>query len=159
MINVLTLNIILAVAWAALTGEITLGALMVGFLFGSFALYLTRPLFPGSELYFRRVWKWMKLIVLFLYELLVSSIQVVWDVLTPTHKSRPEIMSIPLDAKGEMQILFVTNLISLTPGTLSLDVTEDEKTLYIHAMFADDPDEIRRAIKEGMERWVIEAME
>ncbi len=159
MINVLTLNIILAVAWAALTGEITLGALLVGFLFGSFALYLTRPLFPGSQLYFRRVWKWVKLIVLFLYELLVSSIQVVWDVLTPTHKSNPEIMSIPLDAKGEMQILFVTNLISLTPGTLSLDVTEDEKTLYIHAMFADDPDEIRRAIKEGMERWVIEAME
>ena len=159
MINILTLNIILAVAWAALTGNITLSGLLVGYIFGSVALYITRPLFPGSELYFRRVWRWVKLIVLFLYELLVSSIQVVWDVLTPTHKSRPGIMSVPLDAKGEMEILFVTNLISLTPGTLSLDVTEDEKTLYIHAMFADDPDAIREQIKTGMEKWVIEAME
>jgi multicomponent Na+:H+ antiporter subunit E len=65
----------------------------------------------------------------------------------------------PLDAKDEMEILLVTNLISLTPGTLSLDVSEDRSTLFIHAMFADDPDEIRHQMKSGMERWVIEAME
>ncbi|WP_439139616.1 Na+/H+ antiporter subunit E [Roseicyclus sp.] len=47
----------------------------------------------------------------------------------------------------------------MTPGTLSLDVTEDRETLYIHAMFADDPDGIRQQIKDGMERWVIEATE
>ncbi len=159
MINIVTLNIVLAIAWAALTGNITLSGLAVGFVFGSMALYVTRPLFPGSDLYFRRVWRWIKLLVLFLYELVVSSMQVVWDVLTPQHKSRPGIISVPLDVKGEMEILLVTNLISLTPGTLSLDVTEDQKTLYIHAMFADDPDAIRAQIKNGMERWVIEAME
>ncbi len=159
MINVVTLNFALAITWAALTGNISLGGLVVGFLFGSAALYLTRPLFPGSQSYFRKVGKWIKLIVLFLYELIVSSIQVVWDVLTPQQKSRPGVISVPLDAKGEMEVLLVTNLISLTPGTLSLDVTEDCNTLYIHAMFADDPDAIRKQIKEGMERWVIEAME
>jgi len=157
--NIVTLNIAFAIAWAALTGNITLGGLAVGFLFGSAALYVTRPLFPGSTLYFRRTWRWIKLLVLFLYELVVSSVQVVWDVLTPRQRSRPGIVSVPLDAKGEMEILLVTNLISLTPGTLSLDVTDDEKTLYIHAMFADDPDAIRKQIKTGMERWVIEAME
>ncbi|MEM7711063.1 MAG: Na+/H+ antiporter subunit E, partial [Pseudomonadota bacterium] len=41
----------------------------------------------------------------------------------------------------------------------SLDVTEDCNTLVIHAMFADNPDEIRRQIETGMERWVREAME
>lgn len=159
MINTFTLNIALAVAWAALTGNITLFGLATGFIFGSAALYVTRPLFPGSQGYFRKTGKWIKLIVLFLYELFASSVQVVWDVLTPQHKSRPGIISVPLDVQGEMQILLVTNLISLTPGTLSLDVTEDQKTLYIHAMFADDPDAIRKQIKEGMEKWVIEAME
>jgi multicomponent Na+:H+ antiporter subunit E len=159
MINVFSLNIALAVAWAALTGNITLGGLTVGFVLGSAALYVTRPLFPGSQSYFRKSGKWIKLIVLFLYELVVSSVQVVWDVLTPQHKSRPGIISVPLDVKGEMEILLVTNLISLTPGTLSLDVTEDQKTLYIHAMFADDPEAIRKQIKDGMEKWVIEAME
>jgi multicomponent Na+:H+ antiporter subunit E len=157
--NLFALNIALAVAWAALTGNITLPGLVVGFLFGSVALYLTKPLFPGSDLYFLRAWRWVKLCVLFLYELVVSSVQVVWDVLTPSHKARPGIIAMPLDAKDEMEILLVTNLISLTPGTLSLDVTEDRSTLLIHAMFADDPDAIRHQMKSGMERWVIEAME
>ncbi|RMA41180.1 Na+/H+ antiporter subunit E [Rhodophyticola porphyridii] len=157
--NIFTLNIVLAISWAALTGNFTLTGLVVGFAFGSAALYITRPLFPGSERYFLRAWRWIKLITLFLYELVVSSIEVVWDVLTPTQKSNPGIISMPLDAKGEMEVLLVTNLISLTPGTLSLDVTDDGKTLYIHAMFADDPDAIRKQLKQGMERWVIEAME
>jgi multicomponent Na+:H+ antiporter subunit E len=157
--NIFTLNIALAVAWAALTGNITLSGLAVGFALGSGALYLTKPLFPGCDRYFRRVGRWTKLCVLFLYELVVSSVQVVWDVLTPAPKARPGIISMPLEARGEMEILLVTNLISLTPGTLSLDVTEDCNTLYIHAMFADDPDAIRQQIRDGMERWVMEAME
>ena len=159
MINIFALNIGLAVAWAALTGNFTLSGLVVGFVLGSACLYLTRPLFPGCESYFRRTGKWVKLVVLFLYELIVSSIQVVWDVLTPEHKSHPGIISVPLTVTREIDILLVTNLISLTPGTLSLDVTQDKHTLYIHAMFADDAEEIRQQIKDGMERWVIEATE
>jgi multicomponent Na+:H+ antiporter subunit E len=157
--NIFTLNIALAVAWAALTGNITLSGLAVGFALGSAALYLAKPLFPGCDRYFNRVWRWVKLCVLFLYELVVSSIQVIWDVITPNHKARPGIIAMPLDVEDEMEVLLVTNLISLTPGTLSLDVTDDCKTLFIHAMFADDPDAIRAQMKQGMERWVIEAME
>ncbi|MEM6465820.1 MAG: Na+/H+ antiporter subunit E, partial [Pseudomonadota bacterium] len=56
-------------------------------------------------------------------------------------------------------ILLVTNLISLTPGTLSIDVSEDRKTLKIHAMFADDPEAVCATLKSGMERWVIDALE
>jgi multicomponent Na+:H+ antiporter subunit E len=159
MINIFALNIALALAWAALTGNITLSGLAVGFVLGSACLYLSRSLFPGCDRYFRRTGKWIKLIVLFLYELVVSSVQVVWDVLTPEHKARPGIISVPLKVRREMDVLLVTNLITLTPGTLSLDVTDDGETLYIHAMFADDPDAIRRSITEGMERWVIEATE
>jgi multicomponent Na+:H+ antiporter subunit E len=159
MINVFVLNILLAVAWAALTGNITLGGLVVGFVLGSACLFLTRSLFPGCENYFRRARKWTKLVVLFLYELFASSVQVVAAVLSPKPTFRPGVISMPLTVQREMEILLLTNLISLTPGTLSLDVTEDGKTLYIHAMFADDPDAIREQIKGGMEKWVIEAME
>ncbi|MCY4509815.1 MAG: Na+/H+ antiporter subunit E, partial [Acidobacteria bacterium] len=50
-------------------------------------------------------------------------------------------------------------LISLTPGSLSLDVSPDGRTLYVHEMFAEDPDETRRRIKTGFERLVWEAMQ
>ena len=55
--------------------------------------------------------------------------------------------------------LLVTNLISLTPGTLSLDVTPDRKTLIVHAMYADDPEDVVRGLKDGMERMVKEVFE
>lgn len=157
--NAFGLNIALAIIWAALTGDISLPNLLVGFVLGSAALYATRSLYPGSEGYFTRASRWVRLIVTFLWELIVSSVQVVWDVLTPQHKSRPGIISVPLDVTREEQILVLTNYISLTPGTLCLDVIEETNTLYIHAMFADDPEEIRRSIKEGVERRVLEAME
>lgn len=158
--SLFVLNIILAVSWAALTGTFTLGGLVVGHIIGFGALWVASPLFENrGDGYFLRVWRWLKLIVLFHYELIVSSIGVVWDVLTPRHRARPGIVAVPLRAKGEAEVLLVTNLISLTPGTLSLDVTEDCNTLFVHAMFADDPDKIRADIKNGMERWVREAME
>lgn len=154
------LNLLLAVAWAALTGQFTLPGLAIGFAVGFAALWIIQPLFENrGGGYFLRVWRWIKLLVLFHYELVVSSVQVAWDVLTPRHRARPGIITMPLKAKGEAEVLLVTNLISLTPGTLSLDVTEDCNTLVIHAMFADDPDAIVAQITNGMERWVREALE
>ncbi len=156
--NIFFLNTALALGWAALMGSFSLASLLIGFAIGYAALWLLRSLF-GETRYFRRVWHALKLTFLFLYELLISSLQVVWDVVTPAHRSRPGIIALPLDAKGEGQIFLVANLISLTPGTLSLDVSEDQKTLYVHGMFVDDPEALRRELKEGMERWVIEALE
>jgi multicomponent Na+:H+ antiporter subunit E len=156
--NTFGLNIILAIAWVAFTGSVSLVGLITGFVIGYGALWLIQPLI-GTSSYFKRVAAWIKLVIMFHYELIVSSIAVAIDVLTPRHRSRPAIIKVPLDVKTDTGILLVTNLISLTPGTLSLDVSEDRKTLLVHAMFADDPDALRKSLKDGMERWVIDAVE
>jgi len=156
--NTFGLNIILAIAWVAFTGSVSLVGLITGFVICSGALWLIQPLI-GTSSYFKRVAAWIKLVIMFHYELIVSSIAVAIDVLTPRHRSRPAIIEVPLDVKTDTGILLVTNLISLTPGTLSLDVSEDRKTLLVHAMFADDPDALRKSLKDGMERWVIDAVE
>ena len=151
-------NVMLALAWMALSGTVTLGGLITGFIVGYGALWLIQPL-TGSSSYFRRVVAWIRLIVMFFYELIVSSIAVTIDVLTPTHRANPAIIKMPLDVESNFGILLVTNLISLTPGTLSLDVSPDRKTLLVHAMFADDPVALCHTLKSGMEKWVIDAVE
>jgi len=156
--NVFVLNMALALGWAALAGSFTLPSLLVGFGIGYAALWVVRPL-VGETTYFERVWRVVRLAALFVYELVASSLRVVWDVVTPTHLSRPGIIAMPLDAKSDGEIFLVANLISLTPGSLSLDVSPDRKTLYVHAMFVDDPAALRRQLKQGMERRVIEALE
>ena len=157
--NMFATNILMTVCWAALMNSLSLFTLGSGFALGFAILWLLQPLIGGPSRYFLRVYYWLRLIVMFLYELVVSSLAVIWDILTPRHRAVPEIIEVPLDVQSDAGILLVTNLISLTPGTLSIDVSEDRKTLFVHAMFAADPDAVRRQLKDGMERWVREAIE
>ncbi|MFO8126890.1 Na+/H+ antiporter subunit E [Yoonia sp.] len=157
--NLFLLNLFLAVTWAGLWGSFTLTQLAFGFVIGFITLWIAQPLFGGPSGYYLRAYRIVRLVLFFLYDLCVSSIRVAYDVLTPTDHSNPAILEMPLDVKSDIEILLVTNLISLTPGTLSLDVTPDRKTLIVHAMFADDPDAVIASLKSGMERMVKEVFE
>ena len=157
--NLFLLNLMLAVIWAGLWGSFTLIQLTFGFVIGFATLWIAQPLFGGTNGYYLRAWRIVRLILFFVYDLCVSSLQVAFDVLTPKDRSNPAILEMPLDVKSDIEILLVTNLISLTPGTLSLDVTPDRKTLIVHAMFADDPEAVIADLKSGMERMVKEVFE
>jgi multicomponent Na+:H+ antiporter subunit E len=100
----------------------------------------------------------LRLAAYFLWQLVASNLRVLWDVITPQQTSRPGIIGIPLDARTDMEITLVANLVSLTPGTLSLDVSEDRSTLYVHVMFMDDIETVRAEIKNGIERRVLEVL-
>jgi multicomponent Na+:H+ antiporter subunit E len=73
---------------------------------------------------------------------------------------RPGIIAIPLDARTDLEITLLANLITLTPGTLSLDVSADRRVLYVHVMYIDNDDieAVRRSIKDGFERRVLEVL-
>lgn len=151
------LNLCLAVGWAFLWSDFSLGNLAAGFAAAYLALLATRPLYGGGR-YFGTVWRVLALAGYFLWDLARSSLKVAWDVVTPAHHSRPGIVAVPLAARTDGEILMTANLISLTPGTLSLDVSPDRRTLWVHAMFIEDPAHLRRDLKDGMERRVLEAM-
>lgn len=153
----LLLNVCLALAWTAVTGTLTLPNLLIGFGIGFAGLWITRYVYGETD-YFGGISRALKLVGFFLYELLLSNLQVMWDVLTPELKAQPGIIAVPLDAETDVEILLLASMITLTPGTLSLDVSADRKTLYVHAMFIDDPDETRSELKTGMERQVLEAL-
>lgn len=151
------INLALAVGWQALFSTFTLPSLLTGFAIGYAILWILSPLF-GDSRYCQKLFDIVELTAFFLWELMVSSLQVAWDVVTPMHRSRPGIIAVPIEAKTDLEITTLANLVSLTPGTLSLDLSSDNRTLYVHAMFVDDPENIRRTIKQGMERRVLEAL-
>ena len=155
--NLFLLNIFLALGFSAVLGQLNLSGFIAGFVVGYLALWLSKPLY-GNTRYFERLPKVLGLITFFGKELLISNVKVLWDVITPQHISRPGIIAIPLDARTDAEIMLVANLISLTPGTLSLDLSENRRLLYVHVMFLDDIDQMRRQIKQGLERRVLEVM-
>ena len=99
----------------------------------------------------------ISLFVLFLYELVMSAIRVAILVLSPRMKLNPGIFSYQLKVDRDFEITLLANMITLTPGTLSVDVSEDKKFLYVHAIDCSDMDETRRGIADGFERKILEA--
>ena len=152
--NLFSVNLLLAVVWSALTDSFTVGGFLSGYVLGLGALWLTQPLYGHTGGYFVRTLRIVQLAGYFLYDLVMSSLKVAWDVVTPQDLSTPRILAMPLKAESDLEVLLVTNLISLTPGTLSLDVSPDRSTLYVHAMFAEDPAAVVEGLQKGMEHRV-----
>lgn len=154
--RLLVMNLSLALAWAIITAQVTAGNFAAGFAVGYIALWLVYRAIGRRQPYFGRFFRLVRLVAVFLWELLLANLRVAYDVMTPSHHMRPGVVAIPLDVTSDIQITLLANLITLTPGTLSLDVSEDRKTLYLHVMYLTDPDALRRRIKQGIERRVRE---
>ncbi len=155
--NLFLLNLILALVWAAVTASFAPGNLAFGFVLGFIALWLVRHRFEARN--WNRPARIVQLIWLFLAELFLSAFRVARDTISPRMGFRPAIIAVPLDVDKDVDIMLLANLISLTPGTLSVDVSADRTTLYVHAMNVTDPEALRREIKDGFERRIREALD
>lgn len=150
-------NILLTFIWVALTGSFGFLNFLFGFALGFLILWVITK--GDSEAkYFKLLPKMIAFVFFFIYELILANLQVAYDVITPKFYMKPGIVSVPLDAKSDIEITLLANLISLTPGTLSLDVSDDKKVLYIHAMYVSDKEKFVKGIKDGFERRLLEIL-
>ena len=158
--NQLSVNFLLAIIWALVTGVFTIGNFVIGFFIGYIMLFIVSPVLQTGY-YVKKFPKAIWLMIYFLKELFLSSVRVAIDVLRPgKFKMHSGVVAVPLDVETDFEITLLANMISLTPGTLSLDISEDRSTLFIHAMYVDDDDVegVRQTIKNGMERMVITSL-
>ena len=150
----LTGSLLLALAWAALQGEITLANLLVGYGLGYVILaLLARGGVVPSTLASRTV-RAVGLAGFFVWELAVANARVAADVLRPRLAIRPAVVAIPLDVTTDAEILLLSMLINITPGSVTIDLSSDRRTLYVHVMHMTSAEATRREIKEGFERRV-----
>ncbi len=104
----------------------------------------------------RRFGRAVGLVMLFVREMVLANLRVAYDVVTPRHHMRPGIIALPLDVESDIEITLLANLITMTPGTLSLEVSSDRRVLYVHAMYIEDVPALQRKIKRDFERRVME---
>ncbi|WP_119079030.1 Na+/H+ antiporter subunit E [Chitinophaga alhagiae] len=157
MIKQLLLNIMLTFIWVMLTGELVFPNFVFGFLLSYITLWLVTA-DNEQKRYFSRVPAVISFVFFFLYEMLRANFQVAYDVITPRFFMKPGIVQYPMDAKTDLEITFLANLISLTPGTLILDVSDDKKVVYIHVMYLTDKDAFVRQIKGGLEKRLLDIL-
>jgi len=152
------LNLILAIAWLLLTGIFSPLNFVWGFFLGFMALWLVTPGGLQGSAYLRRAVALPGFVLYLLWEISKANLRVAHDALTPRHHMRPGIVAIPLDAREEIEIVLLANLITLTPGSLSVDISDDRKTLYIHAMYVDNRDAFQHKIKKNLEKRLLEIL-
>jgi multicomponent Na+:H+ antiporter subunit E len=156
-VNLFVANMLLALTWGAMTGSFTLTNLLFGFFLGYIVL-LAASRVVGPSRYHGRIIRVVGFLGFYLVEVVKANLRVAYDVVTPAFRTRPGIIAIPLEAKTDLEITLLANLVTMTPGTLSIDVSADRKVLYVHAMFVDDPDAFREELKQGLERRVLEIL-
>lgn len=170
MVATLIRVFLLTLVWVALQGSLGVGTILLGVLFAVGILRLSRPLFDGEEPSasrrrrqgrpLLRLWRVLVLLLVFFREMLMSAVQVARYTVQPTLQIRPAIVAYPLDVETAREITVLANMISLTPGTLSMDVSPDRDVLYVHAITVstDDGSEVIADIKGSLEKHVDRAL-
>ena len=106
-----------------------------------------------------RVFRSVLFIFYYLKELILSSLYVAYDIITPKDLMKPGIVEVPVDLKNDTAIIAFANLISMTPGSLTMDMSADKKKIYVHAMYLHDKEEFIRKMKGELEKKIAEIFE
>lgn len=149
------LNIVIAFIWMLLRNEFTGVEFMLGFVVGLVLLFLLRR-FLHFDFYFRRVIAAGKLLLLFSYKLVLANYDVAKIILSPRLHIEPGIIAVPTKLRTDWEVTLLANLISLTPGTLSMDFSENGRTIYVHSIHVPDKDEAIKEIHNSFEKAIME---
>lgn len=155
------INFFLAFIWMFLTGSFTTYGFLIGYIIGLLVIFMMRRFFreSGTNFYFTRVIKLFKLLLIFSRELVMANFEVLRLVLSPKLAIQPGIFRYETSLKSGWKISLLSMLISLTPGTLVVQVSQDSKILYIHALHMPDKEALKRDIYENFESSIKEATE
>ncbi len=102
-----------------------------------------------------RVLRILRFALYYAWEMVLANFRVAYDVLTPVHFSRPGFVVVPTRARTDLELLAIANLISMTPGTLTVDFSPDSRHLYIHVMFLETADALRAQVRDDFEPCVL----
>ena len=152
------LNVVLALTWMFLTTSNTAASFIIGYIIGATILYLFRR-FYKTRFYLHKVVAVLHLLIIFIRELLIANLDVLKTIIRPKLELKPGIFVYETELKSDWQITLLSCLITLTPGTLVLDISDDKKTLYIHALNLSEIPEMQQSIKHSFERLILEVSE
>ncbi|EIM5200396.1 Na+/H+ antiporter subunit E [Staphylococcus pseudintermedius] len=154
----IVINLFLAIFWLFVSDSYTMNAFVLGYLFALLLVFLMCKLLPG-RFYVITLYKVIKLVFVFLLELIKANIDVLRIILQPRIKNESAFFVYETDLEHPWQVALLSNLITLTPGTVVIGVNDDMKRLYIHCLNFSTKEEEVAGIKGSLEKAVREVGE
>ena len=150
------LTLTLTVVWVILQNAVTPGMIVFGLILGILIPWATSVWWPDRPKGFR-LGKMAVYCVIVIWDIIVANIQVAWIVLTvPNAKLKPAWIVVPLKLTQPEAITALAGTITLTPGTVSADLSDEGHSLLVHVLHTDDPDAVRDDIKTRYEARLLE---
>lgn len=146
------LTLLLAIVWVLLQNSVSAGMVVFGFILGIILPLVTSVWWPDRPkgIHMTRM---LGYVLLVLRDIIVANFQVAWIVLTvPNSRLKPAWIIVPLDLRQPEAITVLAGTITLTPGTVSSDLSDSGHSLLVHVLHTDDPDGVRDEIKQRYER-------
>lgn len=145
------LTVLLVATWLLLLNNVSLGGLLLGVALGTAIPLVTRAYWPERPKV-RSVRRLAGYIVLVLHDIVVANITVAKIILFKSnHELAPAFITIPLDIRAPEAITLLAGTITMTPGTVSAELSADGRSILVHALDAPDPDAVREEIKTRYE--------
>ncbi|MBB72184.1 MAG: hypothetical protein CMF50_07280 [Legionellales bacterium] len=147
--------ILLLVIWCGISNSFSIINIACGIIV---AIVIQQLVIPGKLSFSLNPFALVYLLIYVIYELLISSIEVAWEVITPKKRSQSVIIKLPLDCQSAAQVSLLANIISLTPGTLAVELEEDNHALIMHVMFGQNEEKFIKTVKKQMEPLVMKVL-
>jgi multicomponent Na+:H+ antiporter subunit E len=149
-------NLLLALAWVGLNGSFTLESLIVGMIIGRVVLVILAKggVLPRREV--RRLERALSLLAYLLWQIVLANFRLTKDVLSVQHRMRPGVIRLPLSVTTDGEILLLSAMINITPGSVALDVSDDRQSMYVHVMNITTIEAAKNEIKSGFERRILD---
>lgn len=145
------LSVVLFVLWLLLNNTVSLGHVVLGALFAVAVPLVTHRFWPNPPCFDRPLVA-LRLFAVVLWDIATANVAVAIRVLGPVRRLRPAFVWVPLELEDEFGITVLASIISLTPGTVSVDVTEDRGRLLVHCLDVTDEARLIAQIKQRYER-------
>ena len=149
------LNLFIAFLWTLFSGQMTVATFAFGYMIGVVIVFLMHRFF-GERFYLVRLWAFIKLILLFLVETFQSFFWVAKFILNPKAKYRPGIFKYDTKLESDWEITAISMLITLTPGSVVMEVSPDRKSIYLHGMDLTGQNQVLLSSLEKFEKAIME---
>lgn len=154
--SLFSLNIVIALVWLGLSSSRSGISFSIGLFIGFIIIAIFQPIFNSESHYARRVIAFIKYILIFIKALVVSNIQILFNILfTPISRMEPKLIKVDTTGLTQLELLLVTHSITLTPGTTTIDLDKDGNNIVIHAFDGRDPDAVRRSIDTDIKAHIL----
>lgn len=151
------LSLMVAVTWLLANNTLYVGHLILAVFLGIVLPRLTVHFWPDAPT-LHRPGVALRLLAVFAYDIVVANFHVARLVLGPNGKLRPAFLEIPLDLDSDFAISLLASMITLTPGTVTVDYDPERSVIHVHALDTDDPDAMVKEIKQRYETPLKEAL-